>query len=941
SVAEEDTFEPAVEPVAEEDTFEPEAEAFVPEPVADEIISELIAEEDSFEPKIEDPVVETVNLEVEATQEDNQQTPAPPSSSDTDPEKTGLYERMVDQVDERIKPAHLQPAQTGQLSPEVLEAFERQRSAQQAEPETAILKASFSLNQGAKGLLEIIDDNPERQWSEDDVLLAEQVADQLSLALENANLFQQTQSALAEADEQARRLALLNEMSNRVGQANKITDIYDTAIEQAHKIFKAKRSCITLLTSQHTEFEVYGVKDIEDCGPVENRTPVDEWPGIKAIRENNVIIINSFGEPQTGNVNSFMAGPIMVGGDAIGTLNVGHHHANYFTERDKNFMQQILAVLSSTLENRRLFTAIEQALDDAEEQGRRLALLNQMAEQISQTTVIQDICEIGVLKALQIIQPDHVSLGLLRPDKKDLEVLAVQGVETNLTAESIIPLHGDLKIAVQERRLILGPGEGTNLENFQATMIVPVMVGSEVIGTLHFGRQSRATFTPGDQNMALQVTSLLSSSIENTRLLQQILRRSSQLQASAEVSRSASVILDTEELFGEAVELIREGFFLYYAGLFLVDQSGQWTGEPNRWAVLRAGTGEPGELMIEAGHKLEIGGTSMIGAAISRKEARISLDVGTEEIFRRNPYLPDTRSEMALPLISRGVALGALTIQSTEEAAWSQEDITALQTMADQLANAIENARLFEQTQARAEELTVLNEMARAFTQILDVQNVVSHIYQYSSRLIDATNFYVALYDEEEDLVEFPLFVRQGESITPEQPRRKAGNGITEWVIRNREPLHIPENVENWLWEMDLEAAGDPAESWMGVPMLSGNQVIGVIAAQNYEKPRYFNTHHLDLLGAVANQAAIAILNARLFQEAQSRAHREQILREITTQVHSSADADTILRTAVREVSNALGRRAFVYIGDNSEPQPKNTNSHAAEQISEEDNAAV
>ena len=235
----------------------------------------------------------------------------------------------------------------------------------------------------------------------------------------------------------------------------------------------------------------------------------------------------------------------------------------------------------------------------------------------------------------------------------------------------------------------------------------------------------------------------------------------------------------------------------------------------------------------------------------------------------------------------------------------------------------------------------MLNEMARAFTQVLDVQNVIDHIYQYSSRLVDATNFYVALYDEAEDLVEFPLFIEQGESVTPEQPRRKTGNGITEWIIRNREPLLISENVENWMWEMDLEASGEVAESWLGVPMLSGRQVIGVIAVQNYEAPRHFNTHHRDLLGAVANQAAIAILNARLFQEAQSRARREQILREITTQVHGSADADTILRTAVREVSNALGRRAFVYIGDTTEARPKHPPTRAVEQNNEEDSAVV
>jgi GAF domain-containing protein len=117
---------------------------------------------------------------------------------------------------------------------------------------------------------------------------------------------------------------------------------------------------------------------------------------------------------------------------------------------------------------------------------------------------------------------------------------------------------------------------------------------------------------------------------------------------------------------------------------------------------------------------------------------------------------------------------------------------------------------------------------------------------------------------------------------------------------------------------MDIEEIENAAESWLGVPMLSGVQVIGVISVQSYSTPRAFGGHDLDLLSAVANQAAIAIQNARLFEDTQNRARREQVLREITAKVHSSADAETILRTAVKEVSETLGRRAFLYLGDYS-----------------------
>ncbi len=223
---------------------------------------------------------------------------------------------------------------------------------------------------------------------------------------------------------------------------------------------------------------------------------------------------------------------------------------------------------------------------------------------------------------------------------------------------------------------------------------------------------------------------------ERERLLAALERRTTQLQTAAEVSHAASGILDPNELIRQVVDMAGERFDLYYAGLFLVDQTGEWTGEADKWAMLQAGTGEAGRRMVEQGHKLEIGGNSMIGWCIDNKQARIALDVGEEAVRFENPLLPETRSELALPLISRGEAIGALTIQSVEEAAFSDEDITVLQTMADQLANAIENARLYSQAQQeiaerkRAEEtkqelMYALGERVKALNCLYSISNLI------------------------------------------------------------------------------------------------------------------------------------------------------------------------------------------------------------------------
>lgn len=169
-------------------------------------------------------------------------------------------------------------------------------------------------------------------------------------------------------------------------------------------------------------------------------------------------------------------------------------------------------------------------------------------------------------------------------------------------------------------------------------------------------------------------------------------RRAQHLLTGADIARAATSILDPDELAQQVVDMVCQRFGLYYVSLFLVDKSG-------KWAVLRAGTGEAGKQMLKSGHRLRIGNTSMIGWCIANRQARIALDVGKEAVRFDNPLLPKTRSELALPLISRGKVIGALGIQSEQEAAFSEEDIVSFQAMSNQLANAIHNARLYDQLQ--------------------------------------------------------------------------------------------------------------------------------------------------------------------------------------------------------------------------------------------------
>jgi GAF domain-containing protein len=224
------------------------------------------------------------------------------------------------------------------------------------------------------------------------------------------------------------------------------------------------------------------------------------------------------------------------------------------------------------------------------------------------------------------------------------------------------------------------------------------------------------------RNLAL--TSLEAKHTLLTKTARDLSKRLKQLQTVVEVARISSAVLEPDQLYQQAIDLICERFNLYYAGLFLLDERGEY-------AVLRSGTGEAGRRMVESGHMLAVGGSSMVGWAIANHKARIALDTGEDAIRFENPHLPHTRSELALPLLARNNTLGALTIQSTHPRAFDEDDLRALQGMADSLAIAIQNARLFQDLQISLKEIETLNRqyMTEAWSKYLQDAGPLSHTY--------------------------------------------------------------------------------------------------------------------------------------------------------------------------------------------------------------------
>ncbi len=223
-----------------------------------------------------------------------------------------------------------------------------------------------------------------------------------------------------------------------------------------------------------------------------------------------------------------------------------------------------------------------------------------------------------------------------------------------------------------------------------STEMMPLQIGEYTFGRINLPDTPPLSFK--DAEFVQAIIREMGTALNNAHLLQTTRAYSNQLGVAEEVSRAATTILDHEQLISEVVTLIRDGFDFYYVGLFLLDEATQT-------AVLRAGTGKAGQIQLANNHFQPLGAGSMIGAAIADGEARIEQDITAAKDFYVNPILPDTQSESAIPLRIRNRTIGALTVQSKDKYVFSHTTVTVLQSLADQLTIAIENATLFDKIQ--------------------------------------------------------------------------------------------------------------------------------------------------------------------------------------------------------------------------------------------------
>lgn len=333
-------------------------------------------------------------------------------------------------------------------------------------------------------------------------------------------------------------------------------------------------------------------------------------------------------------------------------------------------------------------------------------------------------------------------------------------------------------------------------------------------------------------------------------------QRAVQFQIIANTARTIAAIQDLESLLPEITKLVSEQFKYYHTGIFLLD-------EPREFAVLKAANSEGGRNMLARQHRLRLDNNSIVGYTALLGEPRIALDVGIDSVFFNNPDLPETRSEMALPLrIGRRVT-GVLDVQSIQKNAFTEEDINVLSILADQVAIAIENARLF------GEAKVALAESRATFEK---------YIKQEWGRFGQRARHTGFVYD--------------GKQIAP----------LSGALKRDR----AKSVAQTGSLSLDKLSAN------VAIPIKLRGQTIGVLDVRPTKGQRQWTQDELALLEAAAERAALALENARLLESAQRRAARERAIGEISSRVGAVSDRDLILQAAVEELGRKIGNAEII-----------------------------
>ena len=426
---------------------------------------------------------------------------------------------------------------------------------------------------------------------------------------------------------------------------------------------------------------------------------------------------------------------------------------------------------------------------------------------------------------------------------------------------------------------------------FRSIAIAPLVSRAEVLGSLFVMTRVRTTFSREDVDLLTAIGGQIGVAIENARFLEGEQRRAEQFRVISEAGHHLASILDAEQLMAEIVALIHETFGYYEVGIGLIegDDLVIKTSSGIRWQDLE---GPP--------VRIKVGGEGSMDWVAEKGRHLLIPDVHGDARSSFWPHTVRTRSSLAVPLRTKSGVIGVLNVESVQVGAFDDSDVMVLQSLADQAAIAIDNARFLEAEQRRAEQFRILAEAGRRMTLTLEIDEVLQQMVRLVQQSLGYYHVAIGLIEGDEVVYRVGAGVLWDDPAFDFKPSRlKVGEeGITGWVALRGESLMVPDvsKDSHYVW-----MRGSKTSSELTVPIVVKEQVIGVLDAQS-DQPGAFDETDLSVLQSVAHQAGAAIENARLYQQAQQAAvleERSRLARDLHDAVTQTLFSASLIAEAV------------------------------------------
>lgn len=780
----------------------------------------------------------------------------------------------------------------------------------------------------ALGVIAIQTEEETYLFNESHLELLVAVASQMAIAISNVYLLTQTQA-------RAEELSIINRVVSSVASSLDIRQSMQIVATELARVARVEQTGIALFNAEHTHLTV--VAELYDPNVSESAIgfviPVaGNLSTQEVMRTRKPLVI---ADPQTSpltapiheglktrNVQSITIFPMIVGNELIGTIGIDILEAGrVLTTEQTRLVETIVYQAAIAVDNARLFDQTEQALAEAR-------TLYEVSTQLNAARTLPEAL-LALTQPAMEREANATGLFTFELDDAGQPEWGVVAAAWQRDGYSAIPIGNrfyvpDFPLAhlwltdsnhvlfLEDMSTDSRVDEAIKLLGHQlsarATIWIPLTAQSRWLGVAYITWDKPHQFTLGERRLYEALRTQGSTIVENRLLYEQSQARAAELGVINQVAETVARQLDPEQVMESVYHQVQRVMVAdaFLIGLYdpdkdiisypiLYDNGQRYKQEP----LARTPQSYIFQV-IDTGQPVYVN----LSSAQLEQSREVDPTVGDTTAF--------PASVIYVPLFSGTQVMGAMSVQSYQTNAYDDGDLTLLIGIASHVAVALENARLFAQTQERAAELATINEMNQIASSQLSLSGLVRAVGAQLERTFQADGVYVALHEPEKRRITFPYFMETDEGVRKfldMAPRDLDGPGVTGRIIKSRQSILVTQDTEAQMLAMGaaMTASGPKnVQAYLGVPMIVGDEVVGVIAVQNDVGKRMFNEADQRLLLTLASSIGVAIQNAQQYEITRRRAQRERLLNEITQKIQGTHTLEGALQTAVNELGQAL-----------------------------------